>query len=185
MRVLVVLADGFEEVEALAPADVLRRAGATVIFAGLNDTFAVSSHNVKVAVDIHISQADLDGYDAIVLPGGMPGAVNLAASAEVSKRILNHYSIGKIVAAICASPAVVLGPLGILDNHKAVCYPGMENRYPDAKFGQQRVLRDGNVITARGAGCSLEFGLEIAKALFGEETASKVASSMVCRESYV
>lgn len=179
-RVLVVLADGFEEVEALTPVDVLTRAGAQCILAGISDLSATSSHNVRVVTDIEIGQADLDSYDAVVLPGGMPGATNLAKSGEVSKRILNHYSRGQIVAAICASPAVVLGPLGILEHHKAVCYPGMESRCPDVHFGSQRVLRDGNVITARGAGCAMEFGLEIVKALFGEKVASEVASSMIC-----
>lgn len=179
-QVLVVFADGFEDIEALTPVDVLTRAGAKVVLAGLNGKCATSSHNVKIETDINISEAKLDAYDAIVLPGGMPGAKNLAASNEVSKRILSHFEQGRIVAAICASPAVVLGPLGILKNRKAVCYPGMEDTCPNVKFGQQRVCKDGNVITARGAGCAMEFGLEIVSALFGEQVAKEIAKSMVC-----
>lgn len=179
-RVLVVLADGFEEVEALAPVDVLSRAGAQVVLAGLYDTCATGSHNVKVETDILISQAELDSYDAVVIPGGMPGALNLAANNDVSKRILNHYSNGKIVAAICASPAVVFGPLGILENRRAVCYPGMEKQCPDVNFSEERVCVDANVITARGAGCAMEFGLEIVRALFGSEVSNNIAKSMVC-----
>ena len=178
-KVLVILADGFEEMEALSPIDLLRRAGASVTVAGLGKTEITSSRKVKVLCDKLLSETDIDNWDAVVLPGGMPGATNLAASEDVKKRILSTYSAGKFVCAICASPAVVLAPLGIIDGKKAVCYPGMEKGLDKIKFCADKVLRTDNIITARGAGCALEFGLEIVSALFTREKADDLAIAIV------
>lgn len=178
-RVLVVLADGFEETEALAPVDILRRAGALVTIAGVGSSVIRSSHNVFINCDTLIDNTDLF-YDAIVLPGGMPGAANLAANKEVSKRILNINKNGGFVTAICASPAVVLAPLGVLNGKKAVCYPKMEHSFAEIDFGTERVCRDGNIITSRGPGCAFEFGFEIAEALFGREKSDELKKSMIC-----
>lgn len=178
-KVLVILAEGFEEVEALTPVDLLRRAGAVVTLAGLNSITVKGCHNVSVNCDITLDNASLDAYDAVIIPGGMPGASNLAASDAVTSRILNIFSKGGLVAAICASPAVVLGPIGVLEGRKAVCYPGCESHSPDTKFYDMQVCRDGNLITARGAGCAFEFGLETVSYLFGREEADKLALKMI------
>lgn len=174
-KVLVILAEGFEETEALVPVDLLRRSGAVVTVAGLGSKTIKGSHSITVECDITLDSASLDAYDAIVLPGGMPGSSNLAASDAVTSRVLNVFSKGGLIAAICAAPAVVLGPIGVLEGRKAVCYPGCESYSPDTKFYDQQVLRDGNLITARGAGCAVEFGLEIVSYLSSRDEADKLA----------
>lgn len=179
-EVLVILADGFEEVEALAPIDFLKRAGASVTVAALDKKEVTGSRNIKVLCDITLDEVRDRNWDAVVLPGGMPGASNLASSKLVSEIIQKTYSKNSLVCAICASPAVVLAPLGVLENKKAVCYPGMEKCAPNVKFGTEKVVKDGNVITSRGPGCALDFALEIIKALFGKEKADEIASSAVC-----
>lgn len=176
-KVLVILAEGFEEIEALTPVDLLRRAGALVTIAGLNSLTVKGSHSINVNCDITIHEASLDAYDAVIIPGGMPGSTNLAASDEVTSRVLNTFSKGALVAAICAAPAVVLGPLGVLEGKNAVCYPGFEKYSPESNFINKQVCRDGNLITARGAGCAFEFGLEIVSYLYDRDTADKLALS--------
>lgn len=178
-KVLVVLADGFEEVEALSPVDLLKRAGASVTIAGLGKKEITSSKDIHIVCDTVLEQTALENWDAIVLPGGMPGATNLHNSEEVSRRIMATYNNGGWVCAICASPAVVLAPLGILNDVKAVCYPGMETCAPGVKFLQDKVITNKKIITARGAGCALEFGLEIIQALFGPEKRAQIAQSIV------
>lgn len=178
-KVLVVFAEGFEETEAIAPVDILRRAGAGVVVAGLDSININSSHSIKVTCDCILEDVLEEHWDAIVIPGGLKGAENLAASKDVAKLLLRQNAEGLIIGAICASPALVLGPLGILNNRKAVCYPGMEVECPSVKFSEQRVLRDSNIITSRGMGCAVEFGLELVRALFGSEKADSVADKIV------
>ena len=178
-KVLVVLAEGFEEVEALTPVDFLLRAGAEVTLAGLGAKTVSGSHKISVNCNCTLEETPASGWDAIVLPGGMPGSANLAESSAVSERILNTFNAGKLVCAICAAPAVVLAPLGILKDRKAVCYPGMDEHAPEVRFYSSKVLTDGNVITARGAGCAAEFAFEIISALFGREKADSVAFKVV------
>lgn len=177
--VLVVLADGFEELEALAPVDVLRRCGAHVTIAGVGALQIRGSHGIPVVCDALLSDVFNTAFDAIVFPGGMPGAKNLHESEQVSSCILDTYARGALVCAICASPAFVLGPLGILEGRKATCYPGCEVASPSVGFCSERVVHDGNVITAIGPGAAVEFGLEIARSLFGDVTSSEVASDMI------
>ena len=150
-----------------------------VTIAGLGKTEITSSRKVRILCDTVLEQTAEDGWDAVVLPGGMPGASNLAASSDVKKRILAAYDSKNFVCAICASPAVVLAPLGILDGKKAVCYPGMEQGIENVKFCSDKVLRTDNIITARGAGCAQEFGLEIVSALFSREKADDLAINIV------
>ena len=183
-KVLVILADGFEEVEALAPIDVLRRSGAFVTVAGLKPergNLVRGAHDVWVRCDVELWDVREDRFDAIVLPGGMPGALNLHKSEVVNSMVLDTYKRGDLVCAICASPAFVLAPIGILDGKKATCYPGCEEKYSHLNFCGERVVRDGNVITGAGPGTALEFGLLISEALFGKEVSSKIHSDMICK----
>ena len=183
-KVLVILADGFEEVEALAPIDVLRRSGASVTVAGLKPergNLVRGAHDVWVRCDVELCDVREDRFDAIVLPGGMPGALNLHKSEVVNSMVLDTYKRGDLVCAICASPAFVLAPIGILDGKKATCYPGCEEKYSHLNFCGERVVRDGNVITGAGPGTALEFGLLISEALFGKEVSSKIHSDMICK----
>ena len=180
-KVLVILAEGFEEVEALSPVDVLRRCGAAVTVAGLGSLQVKGAHGVPVICDSLLDDVASVAYDAIVLPGGMPGAANLHASATVNDIVKKTFRRGNYVCAICASPAFVLAPTGILEKKKVTCYPGCETVAPQVSFGKYRTVRDGNIITAAGPGTALEFGLLIAEALFGTEASSKVHSDMICR----
>ena len=184
-KVLVILADGFEEVEALAPADVLRRSGAAVTIAALGFEAGTGSvrgaHDIRVVCDALLSDVAEKAFDAIILPGGMPGAKNLRASALVKKVILDTFNRGGLVCAICASPAYVLAPAGVLDGRKATCYPGCESVAPGIAFTGERVVKDGNVITSAGPGTALEFGLKISESLFGSDVSGKLRSGMLVR----
>jgi 4-methyl-5(b-hydroxyethyl)-thiazole monophosphate biosynthesis len=176
-KVLVVFAEGFEEIEGLVPVDLLKRAGAQVVMAGVGSREITGSHGIRIVCDIEVSEAD-SNYDCMVCPGGMPGSVNLAHSWEVMQRVVKVAEHG-VVCAICAAPAVVLGPAGLLDGRKAVCYPGQEAACPSVRFSDERVLVDGGVITARGAGCAVEFSLAIIEKLFGKAKADSVSAGII------
>ena len=174
------LANGFEEVEALAPLDVLRRAGETVRTVGVCGRTIVGSHGVPVVCD-DTADALPDGTpDGVILPGGMPGTRNLDASAVVCDTVLAVHAAGGLVCAICAAPSV-LGHLGILEGKSATCFPGFEQELTGAFVSALSVVRDGNVITAKGAGVALDFGFEIVSALCGAEKAASLRSAMQCR----
>ena len=183
-KVLVVLADGFEEIEAISPIDVLKRAGASVILAALEDypgLMVRGSHDVWFRCDALLDDVKDDRFDAVVFPGGMPGTLNLSRSTAVRNLILDTFRRGDLVCAICASPAYVLAPTGILDGKRATCYPGCESVAPSSAFVKERAVRDGNVITSAGPGSAIEFGLLIAEALFGGQTSGKLFSGMICK----
>lgn len=178
---LVILAEGFEEVEAIAPVDVLRRAGVRVTLAGVNSLTVKGSRNMSVQADVLLKDVK-DLQDAVILPGGLPGAANLAKSEEVAELVKKMNAAGKLVAAICAAPAVVLAPLGILDGKKATCYPGCESDFSSQTVHSQgRVVKDGNVITSQGPGSALEFSLEIVRELVGDEMADLVRAKMLIK----
>lgn len=168
------LADGFEEVEAVTPLDYLRRAGIEVVSLGIGGTKITGAHEIPVTADKEIKQAA--EYDAVVIPGGMPGATNIAASPEADKLIRGHLAKGKLVAAICASPAVVLASKGILKGKKATCHPSFENelKASGAGFSEDRVVRDGNIITSRGPGTAAEFSIEVISFLLGPGAAKTI-----------
>ena len=153
----VFLAEGFEETEALAPVDVMRRAKLDVKTVGVTGECVTSSHGVPVKADITIDSIDLDGVQGVVLPGGMPGTLNLEANEKVLEAVKYSCENGKIVAAICAAPSI-LGHLGILDGKKATCFPGFEKELKGADYTGTHTVTDGNIITAKGAGCAIEFG---------------------------
>lgn len=177
----VVLADGFEEIEGIAPIDVLRRGGVRVTVAGLGKKRIETSRKLAVEADV-IFRTSGDLPDAIILPGGLPGAANLARSAELSSFIKKMNEAKKIIAAICASPAAVLAEAGILDGKKATCYPGCETNFSKSTlYVKKRVVADGNIITSQGPGSALEFSLEILKQLAGKEMAETVSGKMLIK----
>lgn len=172
--VYVFLADGFEEIEALAPVDFLRRAGVAVKTAALNEKTAIGSHNITVNTDINADDVLLtEELEAIILPGGMPGAQNLNDDERVQKAIDYALSSGKLVCAICAAP-FILGRKGALKGKKATCFPGFEEELLGATVVNQGVVKDGNVITAQGAGVAWEFGEKIAGELVGNDVSRKI-----------
>lgn len=173
------LADGFEEIEALSPLDVLKRCGATVCTVGVTGKTVKGSHGVEVVCDKTASELDeKDDFDMIILPGGMPGALNLDKDETVDKFITLASKRDKFICAICAAP-FVLGKRGILKGKRAVCYPGFEDQLLGATLEDRGVVRDGKIITGRAMGSALDFAFELAKALFGEETAEKVRKGIL------
>lgn len=163
--VYVFLADGFEEIEALGTVDILRRSELEVKTVSINETLEVcGTHGIKVIADILTSDVNEDDIDAVVLPGGLPGADNLENCKFVTDLVTKCAKEGKIVAAICAAPKIP-GVLGLLTGIKATCYPGFEARLFSAKVTGKRVVCDKNFITAKGAGVTHEFALAIATAL--------------------
>lgn len=160
----VFLADGFEEIEALAVVDILRRCGIETKTVSITDSLTVNgTHGVPVTADIKLSDADLDAADALILPGGLPGADNLQACDTLNKALLKAFEDGRIVAAICAAPKV-LGALGIVNGKKATCYPGVEGQLTGATYLTDSVVRDGNLITSRGPATATAFAFALAEA---------------------
>jgi 4-methyl-5(b-hydroxyethyl)-thiazole monophosphate biosynthesis len=178
-RAAVLLADGFEEIEAITPVDVLRRAGVETLLVGLAGPRAKGSRGVWCQADVELAGLEGD-FDLLALPGGMPGAANIAGSAAARSLAEAQLRSGRLVAAICAAPAVALAPWGLLKGRRATCYPGMETGFPpDCQFSPDRVVVDGNLVTSRGPGTALEFALRLAGLLAGRETADQLAKDML------
>ncbi len=176
--VYVFLAKGFEELEALAPVDVLRRAGITVKTVGVTGKRVSGSHGISVNCDITVSEAVFEDIDGIILPGGMPGTTNLEANETVNKFIDFAAENGKIIGAICAAP-MILGHKGLLYGKNAVCYTGFEKELTGAHVLDRPAARDGNIITGWGAGGAMDFALLYLEAITdNEELAKKTARSM-------
>lgn len=175
----VFLADGFEETEALATLDVMRRAKLDVLTVGVTGELVTSSHKVTVKADITPDKISLDNIEGVVLPGGMPGTLNLEKADCVINAVKYCYDNDKFVAAICAAPSI-LGHLGMLKGRKATCFPGFETELEGAEFTAAHTETDGNVITAKGAGCAVEFGHAIVSAALSKETADSVIEAMQC-----
>lgn len=175
----VFLADGFEEIEAVTTIDVLRRAGYDVKTVGIGSKFIIGANKIKLEADIEELEINLLEMDAIVLPGGIPGALNLKNSKTVLNAINYCIENQKIMAAICAAP-LVLGQLGMLKGKNAVCYPGFENQLNGANILKESVCVDGHIVTAKGPGVSLMFALKIVEMISGKEMADKIKDSMQC-----
>lgn len=174
------LADGFEETEAIAPIDILRRSEAQVITVGVTGKTVTGSHGITLEADCHIDDIALaDSLEAVILPGGMPGTLNLENSSAVEEAIDFAYSNGKLICAICAAPQI-LGHKGLLEGRSATCFPGFENELKGASVSSEAVVTDGRIITAKGAGAAIEFGLAIVSALKGEALAEKIRQTMQC-----
>lgn len=182
MKNFLFLANGFEEIEALATVDILRRGGMDVTTVSINhDHFVTGAHNVTVKADITFKEADFNGSDWLILPGGMPGASNLHEFGALCDLLKVHADKGRI-AAICASPAVVLAPTGLLDGKNATCYPGFETALiaAGAHHKNERVVVDGNIVTGNGPSSATPFALEIIRLTKGEQIAKEVAEGMLC-----
>jgi len=176
-KVLVAIADGTEELEAVTIIDVLRRAEADVTVASVGDIQITASRGVKLVADAVISDCVGSVYDLIVLPGGMPGAEHLRDSKELTEMLKEQAASGRLYAAICASPAVVLKPHGLLGNKKATCYPSLLSELDNPE--QAKVVVDGNCITSQGPGTALEFSLKLIELLFDKQKSRQVAKAML------
>ena len=172
------LANGFEEVEALATLDVLRRAEINVLTVGVGSEIINGSHNIPVIPDKLCSEIVLnDKVDAIILPGGMPGTLNLEKDETVNSAIDFAIDNEKLICAICAAPSI-LGHKGLLEGKKATCFPGFESELFGAETSDEFVIKDGNIITSKGMGCAIEFGLKIVEALQGANSAKKLRNTL-------
>lgn len=176
--IYVFLAEGFEETEAVTPIDMLRRAGKEVVTVSVSGKTVTGSHGIPVVCDITVNEAVKDGLEMIILPGGMPGTKNLEASAEVRSFIEYCRDNGLFIGAICAAPSVI-GKMGLLEGKKSVCYPSFEEFLKGAEIPDVPAVRDGNIITARGAGAALEFSYELISVVCDADTAEKLAGSIV------
>ena len=172
------LANGFEEIEALCPLDLLRRAGLEVTTVGIGGEMICGSHGITVAADIPDTLFCDSDPDMLILPGGMPGSKNLDESRVVDAALRVAARKGALIAAICAAP-MVLGKRGLLEGKRATCFPGFENELVGATVAKERVVRDGNIITAKGMGVALEFGLALVAALKGEEAATALKKAVI------
>ena len=177
--IYVFLANGFEEVEALAPVDMLRRAKLDVTTVGVTGKIVTGSHRIPVTADITAEELQIGAdMEMIVLPGGMPGTMNLAACEKLTEALKKADQEKRGIAAICAAPSV-LGDLGFLKGKKAVCYPGFESRLTGAEVLAVPVVTDGHITTSRGMGTAIAFALELTKRLKDEETAKQVGRSII------
>lgn len=172
--VAILLGEGFEESEALVPADLLRRAGIVTALVGVDGSVVTGSHGIAVQADLALEQVDPDELDMLVLPGGMGGVASIQMNLFATALIQRSWERGLYLAAICAAPTILAG-MGILDRRRAVCYPGMEDEMGSAVVRQgQHVVVDGHIITAEAAGSAFEFGLKLVEILSGRACAEQV-----------
>ncbi len=178
-KVIVFLADGFEEIEGLAVVDCMRRADIEVTTVSIMSKRTVcGSHNITVYADMMFDDVDFSAYDALVLPGGMGGTNNLMAHSGVNEQIKSFAAAGKIVSAICAAPTV-LGQAGLLADKKATCYPGCEDKLNALEYTQERVTVDGNIITGQAMGSVIPFAIELISRLESIHAADRVSEAIV------
>ncbi len=177
--IYVFLANGFEEVEALAPVDILRRAGLEVKTVGVGGKVVTGSHGIPVTADLEEKDVTTDDMEMVVLPGGMPGTLNLEKSPIVCASAEYCAKNGLYVAAICAAPSV-LGHLGLLEGKNAICFPGFEGELKGASLSEKHVCVDGKTVTAKGMGVAVEFGLTLVSLLLSEDEAQKIRTGIQC-----
>jgi len=183
-KVLTFLAEGFEEVEAITPIDYLRRTGVEVTVAAITTEKQVKgSHGISLVADTTVAALEQAGqlsvvsWDGVFVPGGMPGASNLAACAPVGNFYKAMNDAGRIIAAICASPAVFLAPLGLLEGKEFTCYPGMEKQVSGGKWLTDKVVVDGNLVTSRGPGTAVTFALALVELFTGKDAVKSLCES--------
>ncbi len=167
------LADGFEEVEALAPLDILRRANVEVVTLGVTGEYVKGAHDITVKADALLSEVQLEKLDAVILPGGLGGTNNMDKSKEVKSIVQYAADNNKLVCAICAAPSI-LGKMGLLEGKDATCYPGFEDTFKGGNYIKKSVVKCDNFITSDGMGSAYKFGFEIVSSLCDEKTAEKI-----------
>lgn len=173
------LANGCEDIEALAPVDILRRGGVEVVTVSITASLSVeTAHGVTVEADCHVADIDLSDADMLVLPGGMPGATNLMESEIVCSALVAQHKAGRLIGAICAAP-MVLGKLGLLEGKRATCYPGFEQFLDGATPTGDLVTVDGNITTAKGPGAAMAFGYQLLSNFVPEQTVEALKKGMI------
>ena len=187
-KIIVLLAEGFEEVEAVTPIDYLRRAGIELTVASIGKNRAVKgSHGIQINADATLDSLEegknlaAAAWDGVIVPGGLPGSENLAASAQTREFLSKMGEAGKLICSICAAPARVLAPLGLLQGKRFTCYPGEEEKVTGALWSEDRVVIDGNIITSRGAGSAGEFACAVIDKLAGAGEGKKIAQKVLMR----
>ena len=178
--VYMLLGTGFEETEAIAPLDLLRRAGVEIKTVGINGKIIYGSHKIGVEADIELKELDPSDLEMIILPGGLGGVASIRACKAAMDAVRTAYENGKYTAAICAGPTV-LADLGIVNGKKATCYPGCESQMGSAIMVDAAAVTDGKLITGTSAGCAIPFGLKLIEALKGSEAADAIARQIVIR----
>ena len=176
--VYIILGNGFEEMEAICPCDMLRRGGVEVKFAGIGGTLITGGNGITVQADCTVEEMDLQAMDLVMLPGGMGGVRSILGSETAMNAVRYAYENDKYVAAICAAPSI-LAKLGITDGKKAVVYPGMEDQMGTALMQDANAVRDGKVLTGRAPGAAMDFGFLLLETLKDAETAARVRNGMV------
>lgn len=176
--IITLLANGFEEIEALTPVDILRRAGLKVLTCGITGATVTGSHGIEVKADLLPDDVNLGEVEMVILPGGMPGSTNIDAHPFTDKIIEAVLKNNGRIAAICAAP-LVLGRRGLLDGKEAICYPGFECELKGAIISSRSVVTDKNITTAKGMGVALEFSKELVKLLLGEEKAREISLAIM------
>ena len=180
MKVVVPLAEGFEEIEFSTIVDILRRAGIAVTVAGLKEEGINGAHGIRVTPDTLIDKVSADDFDAIVLPGGNPGYVNLGKSEKVLNLVRGMHEKNKYVTAICAAPSV-LAKAGVIQGKRATIFPGMEGTLTGAQHSKERVVVDGRIITSQGPGTAIEFAIKLVEVLAGKSKAEEVTRSTLAK----
>lgn len=175
-KILIPLADGFEDIEAIAVIDVLRRAGIEVVTAGATGNFVVSASRIRMSTDSRIIDMDTSKFDGIVLPGGSAGVENLGRNETLMRLVEDYAKTGKLVAAICMAPSL-LAKRGILKDKKATAYPGLERGFDKPRA--DRVVVDENIITSQGPGTAVEFALKIVEQMLGKPKALQIKQQLV------
>ena len=180
--IYVFFATGFEDIEALAPVDIMRRAGLEVQTVSITgEQIVTSAHGVGIVADMLLSDVDFPKAEMLVLPGGLPGSTNLDACKPLTQAIVRHFEAGGAIAAICAAP-LVFGHLGLLQGRRATCYPGVESELKGATYTSAIVEQDGNIITGKGPGAAFEFGYTIVEYFRGQSVSQILREGMIYEE---
>ena len=178
MKVFIFLADGFEELEAIAPIDIFRRAEIDVTVVSIsNEKMVRGAHNIHVLADCLFNETDFSANDLLYLPGGMPGTKNLGAHEGLKDLLLKQAGEKKKIAAICAAPSI-LGKLGLLNGIEAICFPGFENQLTGAKLSKEKIVESGIISTAKGAGVAVQFAIKLVEVLKGKISADQIATQI-------
>jgi 4-methyl-5(b-hydroxyethyl)-thiazole monophosphate biosynthesis len=178
VSLLVLLASGFEEIEAITVIDILRRAEINVTIAGIDTEFVTGSHDITVKCDIGLAGIESEQYSGIFLPGGQPGSNNLKANTHVLKLIQEFSQENKLIAAICAAP-IVLYEAGIIKNRQVTSYPSEKEKFVNCTYLEKNVVRDGNIITSRGVGTAIEFALSLVEIIRGRASKEDLAKRIL------